>query len=183
MKWYKRDPAAALEGMLGLTIEERGAYNALIDLIYARAPRGSVTDQLVCKALGCRPQTWQRLKTALMAKGKVWENPPGNLLCNRVVSEVVSAEFRRQNMERLGQVSALKRSDLNKLRDGVWPNRYPTATLETPTPRYKSSTNSDSEIPTGKPGEEKKKPPEKRVSDYGRAELERMYAAKHNKPK
>ena len=70
MKWYKRDPAAALEGMLGLTIEERGAYNALIDLIYARAPRGGVTDQLVCKALGAvrrsgdgsKSASWRRVR-------------------------------------------------------------------------------------------------------------------------
>ena len=113
--------------MLGLTIEERGAYNALIDLIDARAPRGGVTDQLVCKALGCRPQVWRRLKVSLMAKDKVWESPPGNVLANRVVSEVVSAEFRTQNMVRLGRVSALKRSELNKLIDGVWQKRDPTA--------------------------------------------------------
>jgi len=33
-RWYKRDPNAALEGMAVLTLEERGAYNTVLDLIY-----------------------------------------------------------------------------------------------------------------------------------------------------
>jgi hypothetical protein len=173
MKWYKRDPAAALEGMLGLTIEERGAYNALIDLIYARAPRGGVTDQLVCKALGCRPQVWRRLKASLVDKGKVWESPPGNLLANRVVTEVVSAEFRTQNMVRLGQVSALKRKELNKLLDGVWQKRDPTATLETPRSKKERVF-----LTAARESAEPKRVAEKRVCDLTKAELEQSFAAK-----
>ena len=36
LKWYKRDPDAALSGMFELTLEERGAYNTILDLIYSR---------------------------------------------------------------------------------------------------------------------------------------------------
>ena len=41
-RWYKRDPNAALEGMAVLTLEERGAYNTVLDLIYTHD--GSVDD-------------------------------------------------------------------------------------------------------------------------------------------
>jgi hypothetical protein len=180
MKWYKRDPAAALEGMLGLTIEERGAYNALIDLIYARAPRGGVTDQLVCKALGCRPQVWRRLKASLVDKGKVWESPPGNLLANRVVTEVVSAEFRTQNMARLGQVSALRRNEIKALVEGVWQKRDPTATLVIP--RSKKVSKKESSFPTAaREPAEAKRVAEKRVCDLSKAELEQKFAAKRER--
>lgn len=94
MKWYKRDPAAALEGMLGLSGEERGYYNTLLDLLYARAPNGDVTDELVVKAMGERPQVWRRVKAALIAKGKVRETA-GKLTANRVETEVKLAGYRR----------------------------------------------------------------------------------------
>ena len=92
MKWYRHDPSAALAGMIGLTLEERGAYYTLIDLLYARAPQGDVTDELVIKALAIRPQVWRRLKAGLIAKGKVHEQR-GKLMANRVETEVVSASF------------------------------------------------------------------------------------------
>src|SRR5262245_282787 len=70
MRWYKHDPAAALEGFIGLSAEERGFYITLIDLCYARAPHGFVTDELVVKAMACDPRVWRRVKAALVAKGK-----------------------------------------------------------------------------------------------------------------
>ena len=87
MKWYKHDPSAALAGMIGLTVEERGAYYTLMDLQYARAPHNDVTDELVVKALACHPQVWRRLKTSLVAKGKVHETA-GKLSANRVETQV-----------------------------------------------------------------------------------------------
>ena len=81
MKWYKHDPAAFLEGTTELTLEERGAYIVLIDLLYARAPANHVTDELVMSAAGINRQRWNRLKTSLMAKGKIHEND-GHLTAN-----------------------------------------------------------------------------------------------------
>lgn len=90
MKWYKHDPSAALAGMIGLTVEERGAYYTLIDLQYARAPHNDVTDELVIKALAIHPQYWRRLKAGLIAKGKLHETG-GKLAANRVENQVNSA--------------------------------------------------------------------------------------------
>ena len=42
LKWYARDPRAALTGMMELTLEERGAYNTILDLIYCHD--GEVVD-------------------------------------------------------------------------------------------------------------------------------------------
>lgn len=96
MKWYPHDPSAALAGMIGLTVEERGAYYTLMDLQYARAPHGDVTDELVTKALAVRPQVWRRLKAALIAKGKVHETD-GILTANRVAAELMRAANRGAN--------------------------------------------------------------------------------------
>jgi Protein of unknown function (DUF1376) len=116
MKWYKHDPSAALAGMIGLTVEERGAYYTLIDLLYARAPHNDVTDILVIKALGIRPQTWRRLKGSLILKGKVHETD-GKLTANRVQTEVLSAGLiitqrsvwntRRKEKQRLSSIGGV----------------------------------------------------------------------------
>ena len=111
MKWYKHDPSAALAGMIGLTVEERGAYYTLIDLQYARAPHNDVTDHLVIKALAVRPQVWRRLKAALIAKGKVHETD-GKLTANRVQTEVISARKVMDNIAVLN-TRRLEKQQLN----------------------------------------------------------------------
>jgi Protein of unknown function (DUF1376) len=101
MKWYPHDPSAALAGMIGLTVEERGAYYTLMDLQYARAPHGDVTDELVVKALAVRPQVWRRLKANLIAKGKVHETD-GKLSANRVAVELKLAANRLDKSPQTG---------------------------------------------------------------------------------
>jgi hypothetical protein len=133
MKWYKRDPAAALEGMIGLTAEERGYYNTLLDLLYARAPRGEVTDLLVVKAMGERPQVWRRVKAALIAKGKV-HDVEGKLTANRVETEVKQASYLIDKMT----VLANKRWKNKKVVDAG------THMTTTTTTRSKNKSPSDS---------------------------------------
>jgi len=114
MKWYKHDPSAALAGMIGLTVEERGAYYTLMDLQYARAPHNDVTDELVIQALGIDPRTWRRLKAGLMAKGKVHETD-GKLTANRVNSEVTSALLRMQVGAKMGRKIGVTSNKFNDL--------------------------------------------------------------------
>jgi len=114
MKWYKHDPAAFLEGCIGLNAEERGFYITLLDLLYARAPNGGVIDRLVVDAMACRPQVWRRVKASLIAKGKVRDGPDG-LTANRVETTVQTAVKLMSNRTRSGRVSALKRGELNGL--------------------------------------------------------------------
>jgi hypothetical protein len=94
--------------------EERGYYNTLLDLIYARAPNNHITDQLVCSAMHCRPQVWQRIKTSLMAKGKVQE-VDGYLTANRVQTTLQTAAKLMSNRSRSHRVSALKRAEIKWL--------------------------------------------------------------------
>jgi uncharacterized protein YdaU (DUF1376 family) len=71
-KWYKRDPQAALVGMTLLTLEERGAYNTLLDLLYMHD--GSLPDDatLICKWLRTNDRRWKRLRIALIKHKKIY---------------------------------------------------------------------------------------------------------------
>ena len=106
MKYISFEAVAFLEGVIELSAEERGFYITLIALNYARAKQngsdqwmvGDVTDDLICKAMACRPQTWRRVKTALILKGKVHETG-GKLRANRVQTEVSRVGFRAQGKQ------------------------------------------------------------------------------------
>lgn len=91
MKWYKRDPDAALAGMVGLTPEERGIYNTVIDMLYSRNGELPTDDNFFCRACECRPQMWRRVRDSLIAKGKMRYRPDGKLTANRVEKELESA--------------------------------------------------------------------------------------------
>src|SRR4029077_6389232 len=90
--WYKRDPDAALAGMLGLTPEERGIYNTLIDLLYARNGDVPNDDRFMARAQQCAPQMWRRVRDSLIAKGKIRIKTDGKLTANRVETTLKEAE-------------------------------------------------------------------------------------------
>ena len=78
MKWYLRDPNAALTGMASLTLEERGAYNTVLDLIYAHD--GAVDDNDRFLAGWCRVdiRVWKRIQRAADCPEKTlrkWTDP------------------------------------------------------------------------------------------------------------
>jgi len=71
--WYKRNTQDALDGMIVLTLEERGAYNTLLDLMYQRG--GNLPDDARWLAgwMGCSLRKWASLRASLIAKGKIFE--------------------------------------------------------------------------------------------------------------
>lgn len=72
LHWYKRDPNAALVGMALLTFEERGAYNTILDLLYARDGHLPDEDHEIARLAHCDIRTWRRLRRRLMDLGKLY---------------------------------------------------------------------------------------------------------------
>jgi uncharacterized protein YdaU (DUF1376 family) len=90
IKWYKRDPEAALNGMMALTLEERGAYNTVLDLLYARD--GNLPDDDHFIAGWCRVdvRVWRRIKARLVDLGKL-QVEAGNLVNSRATAVILTA--------------------------------------------------------------------------------------------
>lgn len=72
LKWYKRDPRAALMGMMFMTVEERGAYNTVLDLIYLNDGRLRDDEAYICKWMNVRRPKWRRLRIRLLELGKIF---------------------------------------------------------------------------------------------------------------
>ena len=71
LPYYKRYPRDFLEGTIGLSFEEKGAYAIVLDLIYMRD--GGLPDdgRYIAGQLGCSVRMWSKIKTALIEKGKI----------------------------------------------------------------------------------------------------------------
>lgn len=69
--WHRRYHSDALAGMLSLTLEERGAYQTVLDLIYDRGGPIADNERLLAGYMNCSLRKWRVLREALLAKGKL----------------------------------------------------------------------------------------------------------------
>lgn len=72
LKWYKRDPVRALKGMMQLTLEQRGAYNTVLDLIYSHDNQLRDDDHFIAGWCRVDIRIWRRIKTLLIDCGKLY---------------------------------------------------------------------------------------------------------------
>jgi len=105
LKWYKRDPNKALVGMRRLTLEECGAYNLILDLIYAHDGQLADDDQFLTGWIGGDIRIWRRLKARLIELQKI-EVKDGFITNSRATEEVESGLARIQKASRAGKISA-----------------------------------------------------------------------------
>lgn len=126
LRWYKRDPRAAILGMMGMTLEERGAYNTVLDLVYVNDGALPDNSKHICDALTCDPRTWRRIRSRLIDLGKLYLHA-GCLRNERADFEVTQALRRVQVATEAADRRWATYREINKLSDA-------RAMLPTPTP-------------------------------------------------
>lgn len=105
LKWYKRDPGAALNGMMELSLEERGAYNTVLDLIYSRDGNLADDDRFIAGWLRVDVRIWKRIKSSLIERGKLFVSE-GVIRNERADVEVLAALSRVTSAQDAGRASA-----------------------------------------------------------------------------
>lgn len=98
-EWHARYHQDALDGMLMLTLEERGAYNTLLDLIYTRAGPVPDDERWLAGWMGCSVKKWRLVRFTLLVKAKIYEcehNGQPGLMNERAELEIASASSRRR---------------------------------------------------------------------------------------
>lgn len=174
IRWYKRDPNAALEGMAVLTLEERGAHITVLDLIYSHDGKIVDDDRFIAGWLRVDVRVWRRIKARLLSLGKFYRH--GDFLRNeRADREVDAALHRVANAAQAGLASAAKRgADLNILKCLASTGVERTVELPTPTPT-KMRTSSLILSRAREPQEATEASQQKRPSDLSRAELDQIF--------
>lgn len=113
LKWYKRDPQAAIDGMMTLTLEERGAYNTVLDLFYVRDGNLPDDDRFIAGFLGVDIRVWRRIRSRLIELGKL-SIEDGKLSNHRAATEVHDALARVVSAQYAGKQSAKTRGAKSK---------------------------------------------------------------------
>lgn len=150
IKWYKRDPNAALGGMMGLTLEERGAYNTILDLIYAHDGNLPDDDRFICGWLKCDMRVWKRIKSRLLEMGKIGIES-GVMTNMRASSEIDEALGRVASVSEASRIKGIKsglaRKKINGLNGTV---TEPRSNTPTPTTRIEGKGPMGLEVKEGK---------------------------------
>lgn len=93
--WYRRFPAQFLTGVIGLKLDEIGAYAVVLELIYER--RGPVPDdeKAIASRMGCNFRKWRVLRAQLIAKAKLFETD--GCLMNRAAQKEIGTGIIGEN--------------------------------------------------------------------------------------
>jgi hypothetical protein len=145
-EWHSRYHRAALDGMLTLGLEARGAYNTVLDLIYAKGAPVADDPRWLAGWMGCSVKKWLPIRAQLIARGKlvVVEHQGQACLTNpRAMRELDEADLRRRKAADSGRKGGMisadarrKLSDSNALAEGAAaaPPELKTGSDRTPTP-------------------------------------------------
>jgi len=71
--WHKRYHGDALNGCMGLTLEQRGAYNTILDLLYDSDWAIGIpdNDRWIAGHMNVSVRKWEAIKSALIGAGKI----------------------------------------------------------------------------------------------------------------
>lgn len=112
--WHPRYHRDALDGMLMLTLEERGAFNTILDLFYDRGAAIPDDPRWLAGWMGVSVRKWQSLRAALIVKGKIeiLTTPEGDVISNsRAVFEIENQTKRQRNFSESGAKGGRKRAE------------------------------------------------------------------------
>lgn len=118
--WYKRFPADFIAGTLQLSLEEKGAYSIVLDLIYDR--RGPIPDDpaWISRVCGCSVRRWNQIRDKLITEKKIYvfQDEISNVRAdNQILSEEKEAVKRRESGRKGAEKTNEKRPVSNKNND------------------------------------------------------------------
>lgn len=117
LPWYRRFPDNFIAGTVGLSLEEKGAYSLVLDLIYVRG--GPVPDEAryIAGVCNCSVRKWNAIRQRLIDLGKI-TLIEGYLTNHRAEEEIaIAGKISREAIEngsKGGNKSAEIRSKVKK---------------------------------------------------------------------
>jgi len=124
--WYKRFGADFVFGTMGLTLEERGAYSIIIDLIHDRGQPVPDDARFMAGILGVSTRKWRTIRDALIGHGKIYE-ADGFLSNERCDADLAEAQEQARKQVESGAKGGRKRAEnaLNLQRNPSEPQKKP----------------------------------------------------------
>jgi len=128
MKFYYRYPDRAMAGMSELSPGQRGIYNSVIDLLYARdgiVPCATdVDDRAIAKNISVDIRTWRKFKTELLKLGKIRVGNDGLLDANGVKDGRFHAETYSETQRKRANIRWQNYKLRKKINAPIIPERH-----------------------------------------------------------
>ena len=86
--YHKRYHSDALAGFMSLNLEERGAYQTILDMIYDRGGAIPNNERLIAGYMGCSVRKWRSLFDQLVEKDKIYLTDEGLISNARAEKEI-----------------------------------------------------------------------------------------------
>lgn len=159
IRWYKRDAGKAYGGMMVLTLEERGAYNTVLDLIYMNDGAVADDEREMARRVGCDVRVWRRVRARLIELEKLYvvdgtlHNPRADIEVQKILHEAEptsdgdAPEVRRTSGEVTPEVRPISDS-VPKENNGL---RGVESRSKNPESRREDSSNRVFEMPSRAP--------------------------------
>lgn len=131
LDWYPRNSKKALDGMRHLSLELRGAYNTLLDLIYLRGGAVPDDERWLAGNMGCSVRRWRQLRQDLLDDGRIIARGEGKsavLSDERAEEEIENQNSRRKTNGESGSKGGRKTAE--KRREPSENNTVDQATAE-----------------------------------------------------
>lgn len=106
LPWYRCYPRDFNDGMVGLTLEERGAYVTILNVIYAKGAPIDDDPGYFRALLCCSARTWTKVRAALIVKRKLFEVPYNAQPClmnRRAATEIAVSEEKFEKFSEAGR--------------------------------------------------------------------------------
>lgn len=108
--WHKRYHSDALSGFIVLSLEERGAYQTLLDLMYDRGGPMPDNDGLLARYMGVSIRKWKSLRDSLISLNKIREQD-GFLINERAIAEIENSSKTARKLAENGSKGGRKKSE------------------------------------------------------------------------
>lgn len=114
LPYHKRYHSDALAGMMPLTLEERGAYNTLLDMIYDRGGPLIDNERLLAGYMNCSIRKWRQIRESLLAKRKIAIDRDGCIANRRAQKEIENTTKTHRKLIEAGAKGGRARAENEK---------------------------------------------------------------------
>lgn len=114
LPYHKRYHGDALTGFMALTLEERGAYQTLLDMIYDRGGPLIDNERLLAGYMNCSIRKWRQVRETLISKQKIYINAEGLIANRRARKEIENATKTHRKLIEAGAKGGRVRAENEK---------------------------------------------------------------------
>lgn len=115
LPYHKRYHSDALAGFMPLTLEERGAYQTLLDMMYDRGGPLIDNERLLAGYMNCSLRKWRQIREQLILKGKIRINRDGQISNGRAEKEIENQSKTQRKLIEAGAKGGRTRAEKEKL--------------------------------------------------------------------